>query len=435
MSDGQAHDTGSAGWAVRAARHRAGRTVRAAGRAASPGLERVLADGTWTHPDAAPGFSELSGVLLVKPGTTVSAAAIRDIGVRLAECGYRAERARRLTEREIREGNLAVDHHRPHADLAERGTMTARERVTFLNRHDNPGFPGRFGERAEDLDVFPAQTVIDRLGVPQRTQTEWSLRDTARHGLDSGAPDGPNCIGDCLFAHVFQDPRYHAGRPFVSLNPHIPGILTRYHQAGSALAVQIAAVTDDALPWPRMRREFCGVTDPALAWPGSIRGDAFAGLIEVLGPGGGRVVRTANGVHLSNGAVEALQDAATWFGLEPGRTRPGRVFEAAGVPARYVVTRPFVALEGTRRAVQEVTDGASAETAAARLHSVSWFDHADDWDDSATVKLIDHAWRETAPVRRAGRATAILLRRGEVVVAGPGEDTAEDGDLELWRGR
>lgn len=398
-------------WWVASVLRRRLRTVADVDDCLSPGLVNVLTEGTWTHPHAGPEPADLRGVLLVKPGTRVSADALSDIGRRLAECGYRAERARFAGADEIRRHELAVRHHGPHAELAARGRMTPVERLAFLTLYDKPDFVEHFGAHPLDVDVLPAWRVIEELGVPEPALTQWSMRDTARRGLDSGAVDGPNGIGECLYVNVFQHPDYHGGRPFAALNPHMPGVLGEFHGANGAIALQISAVSDAALPWPRMRKEFCGSTEPRDALPGSVRGDAFAGILDLSGVDGQPVRRVNNGVHLSNGAVEALRDGWTWLGLEPERTTVGRAMAAAGLPPSSVITNHFVVIDGMRRVAQEVTDGLNAVEAAARLASGNLIAHPEDWDDQGTVVLIDAAWMVLSQLRREPGAKAVALAR------------------------
>ncbi|MET1075763.1 MAG: hypothetical protein ABWY11_24145 [Umezawaea sp.] len=415
-------------WAASAVR-RAARTVADADTCTSPGLEDVLVDGSWTHPRAHEGRTTPAGVMLVKPGMRARPAALRDIGRRLAECGYRAERAVVVTASEIEHDDLAVRHHGAHSELALRGRMSPSERIAYLTTYDTPAFAARFGTTAGEIDIFPAQAVVDELGVPVETLRAWSSRDTARHNLDSGAVDGPNNIGDCLFVNVFQDPDHHGGRPFAVLNPHMPGVLAEFQGGSGAIAVQIDAVSDHALPWPRMRKEFCGATDPRAALPGSIRGDALAGLLDLSREDGRPVQRTNNGVHLSNGAVEALRDGWTWLRLRPDETDAGRTLAAAGVSPWDAVTKPFVVVDGIRRVAQELTDGLDARRAAELLSGGRLVAHADGREDRDVVRLVDESWERTSALRHSPATLALVLAvppggRAALVVV---EDSASAG--------
>ncbi|WP_432011399.1 hypothetical protein [Streptomyces cucumeris] len=411
---------------------RRARRVPDADACGSPGLEDVLRTGEWSHPSAgAVTPVPVDGVVVFKPGVRVLPETLRALADRLAECGYRATRARLLSGTRIRDEDLASHHYLPHVDLADRGELSVHERARFLRLYDTPAFTERFGERADAVAVLPARAVTEDLGVPPALLDEWSERSTLRWGLDSGAPDGPNGVGDCLYLNVFQDPGRHGGRPFVVLNPHLPGVLAQLRDsAHQALAILVEAHSRTPLPWDRMRREFCGVTDPERALPGSLRGDARAGALALRNADGTPVRRTNNGVHLSNGAVEALQDATTWFGLRPGDTTAGGRLRETGLHPERVLRSAFVSLAGRRRAVQEVTDGLRAQDAAAALRGGRLMEHCDGWDDMRSRELVDIAWRFTAGPRRDPEVVAVFLHGS----AGRGRTSTRSGiDLLIVR--
>ncbi|MCW5250340.1 hypothetical protein [Streptomyces sp. SHP 1-2] len=377
---------------------------------ASPGLESVLRTGDWRHPDATGERPGADGVLLFKPGMEVTAAALRELGDRLAECGYRAERARMLPGREITDLGAAAAHYRPHTELARRGVLTAEERIALLRVYDRPGFRARFGARPQDLDVVPAYRLLAEERVTAEELEKWSTASAELRGLDSGAVDGPNEIGDCLFVNVFQESASSGGEAVIVVNPHMPGVLAQLERPGnSAVAVLVSAAGGRPLPWKRMRREFCGATDPARALPGSLRGDALAGLFPLRGTTGEPVRRTNNGVHLSNGVVEAMHDTLTWFGIAPERTAPGRRLARAGTDPAAVLTRPFLEVSGRRRAVATLTDGLDAEDAARALATGRRCE-ADDFPGATeSARRVDLAWDLAQPLGHAPGALAVLV--------------------------
>ncbi|MDJ0381794.1 hypothetical protein [Streptomyces sp. G-G2] len=406
VPDGLACD---ASWWAASVVRRELRRVPDADACASPGLESVLRTGLWRHPDAPPGPVDAAGVVLFKPGMAVGATTLRELARRLADCGYRADRARVLEDEEIVGGRLADDHYLPHTELARRGTLTAEERIAFLRVYDRPEFRDRFGARPQDLAVVCAYDLLvgGRLSVARLEG--WSTASAEQHGLNSGAVDGPNEIGDCLFVNVYKDPAHPAEPAVVVINPHMPGVLGQLEDTGHrAVAVLVAPAGARPLPWARVRREFCGVTDPARALPGSLRGDALAGLYPLSGPAGEPVRRTNNGVHLSNGAIEALQDARTWFGLRPDGTAAGQALRASGLAPDTVLARPFLEHGGRRRAVATLTDGLGAEAAAAALTAARLCE-VDDFPGSAeSVRRVDIAWRLAGELGREPGAVAVL---------------------------
>ncbi|MFJ8162620.1 hypothetical protein ACIRBY_17090 [Streptomyces sp. NPDC096136] len=406
VPDGLACD---ASWWAASVIRRELRRVPDADACASPGLESVLRTGLWRHPDASCGPVDAAGVVLFKPGMAVGTATLRELARRLADCGYRAERARVLEDEEIVGRGLAGDHYLPHAELARRGTLTAEERIAFLRVYDRPEFRARFGARPQDLPVECAYGLLAGGRLTVERLEAWSTASAELRGLDSGAVDGPNEIGDCLFVNVYADPARPAEPPVLVINPHMPGVLGQLEDTGHrAVAVLVSPAGALALPWARMRREFCGVTDPARALPGSLRGDALAGLFPLSGPAGEPVRRTNNGVHLSNGAIEALQDARTWFGLRPDGTAAGQALRASGLDPDAVLARPFLERAGRRRAVATLTDGlgageAAAALAAARLCEVDGFPGS-----AESVRRVDLAWRLAGELGRESGAVAVL---------------------------
>lgn len=351
-------------WAAAAVR-RAVRRVPDAAECSSPGLAQVLESGTWIGPWAGIGHSDPAGVLVFKPGARVSGDILTDVAERLAECGYRAREARVVPAAQIVRQNLAVRHHAAYADLAQRDRTTEEERWTFARRFGTAACVARFGP-PEELPIYPAAVAVEELGIGTERLSVLNREATARHGMDSDEPDGPSRIGECLYAQVIEQPDLNEGRPFAVLNAHMPHVIAEFNSA-DALAVLLESASVTPMPWPRMRREFCGATDPALALPGSVRGDALAGLLSLTSASGGRVQRTGNGIHLSNGAFEMMKDAWVWFGMDPGSTGAGRLLAAAGQDPRELVESPFVEVAGRRRAVQELTDKLDAHQAVAVL--------------------------------------------------------------------
>lgn len=369
----QAPDVDPTFWAASVVR-RAARTVPDAADCASPGLEEAVRGGVWRHPDASSDGAPLSGVLVFKPGTRLSAEVLTDIAGRLAECGYRAESAQVVPSDRIRRLGLAARHHGAFAELARRGPLIDEDRAVLLRLYGTEECVARFGP-PEKLPVYTAQEAVTDLGVPIDLLTAWNRDATLRHGFDSPHPDGPSHIGECLFAQVVADPGYNGGGAFVVLNAHMPRVLAEF-ESSDALAVTITAASRTPLPWPRVRREFCGATDPAKALPGSVRADALAGLLPLNHVSGRPLQRTANGIHLSNGAFETLKDAWVWFQADPETTEAGRHLSASGLDVRRLVDSPFVELEGRRRAVQEVTNGLGARQAAEVLRGTRPYDPA-----------------------------------------------------------
>ncbi|MFD8021302.1 hypothetical protein ACFV6G_12845, partial [Streptomyces lavendulae] len=138
VPDGLACD---ASWWAASVVRRELRRVPDADACASPGLESVLRTGLWRHPDAPPGPVDAAGVVLFKPGMAVGASTLRELARRLADCGYRADRARVLEDEEIVGGGLAADHEHPHAPHAPGGSQTPPDPVHHQRRLHPPAYP------------------------------------------------------------------------------------------------------------------------------------------------------------------------------------------------------------------------------------------------------------------------------------------------------
>ncbi|MFE2886889.1 hypothetical protein [Streptomyces sp. NPDC059272] len=346
-------------WAASALRRRL-REVPDRGACRSPGLSRVLRDGSWRNPRLVAGtVPDPAGVMLFKPGMAITPRLLSEIAERLAESGYVADRARVVTSSEIRSRGLASRHYRPGMRFARDANLTSHERARFLAVYDRPGSTALYGVPGHELPVAAAYDVIERRGLAPEALDDWATRSALHHGLDSGRLDGPNCVGDCLHVNVLHGVDGWAGGPVAVLNPHVPGLVARMEaRETTAVAILVRARSATPLPWWRVRREVCGVTDPAKALPGSLRGDAAAGLLPLARFDGAPVTKVNNGVHLSNGAMEALHDAWTWFDIAPDTTVGGRVLSAAGLSAQALLTEAFVRdTDGRRRAVSVLTDG------------------------------------------------------------------------------
>ncbi|MHC3470891.1 hypothetical protein ACYF6T_19570 [Streptomyces sp. 7R007] len=346
-------------WAASILRRRL-RTVPDSAQCRSPGLSRVLRDGGWRNPCPAAGpVPDPAGVMLFKPGMVITPVVLHEVAERLAESGYVADRARVVTSAEIRSRHLAPRHYLPGMRFARDASLTRHERERFLAVYDRPGLTELYGVRADELPVVAAYDVIERQGLAAAALDDWATRSALHHGLDSGRLDGPNCIGDCLHVNVLHGVDGWAGGPVAVLNPHVPGLVARMEaRETSAVAILVRARSATPLPWWRVRRELCGATDPAKALPGSLRGDAAAGLLPLARFDGTPVTKVNNGVHLSNGAMEALHDAWTWFDIAPDTTVGGRVLSAAGLSAQELLSAAFVTdADGRLRAVSVLTDG------------------------------------------------------------------------------
>lgn len=394
----------------------------------SPGLEKVLESGHWQHPtppDKSPGLME--GVLFFKPRMKVSPRTLAELELRCAESGYVVRTSRVVSGLEIAEFGLGNAHYLPHSDLAAHGQLTCHEYAALLTVYDSSEFVARFGVPPQAVQVLPVDRFIAKFGVSRDLIIKWSNNSAARRGLNSGAVDGPNEIGDYLFVNVFCDPSVEQGRPFFLINPHMPQVLDELAALDARILVfHLQARSNESLSWVRMRREFCGETDPTRALPGSLRGDAHAGFFPLEGIDGAPVCRTNNGVHLSNGALEALRELGVWFGNRPTGTATGQALVAKGVDPEEVVRSPYLVYIGRRRVVAEATKRMDVASAAGLLRNSRLSDGRGLGANPHTLRRISIA-RQVAQELAAQGGVAAVLATGSVAR----DRASRDSDLDL----
>ena len=380
--------------AAEARRRRLARRVPDAAECASPGLERLLAEGEYRHPAPVAG-GRTECLVLIDPRMRVTEATLRELAVRAAECGYVVQAARRVSGDAAARRELARAHYLPHAENASRGTLGALEQVRLLELYDRPEFETRFSVPAGAVEVVATERFMHEHDVPRAAIERWSRASTERHGLNSAALDGPNRLGDCLSVNVFQDAR---GRPYFLINPHMLEVLGAY-EAAACLAVHLRARSAHALTLPRLRTELCGATDPARALPGSLRGDSLAGLFPLRGKDGTPVSRWNNGIHMSNGAVEAIRELRIWFGAERDR-RPS---------AHTLMQHAWIDHGGRRRALAELASGMSPEEVVELIRGGRLLGPVPGTRDVARERRVTAAWAASKRLREDRDVLAVIV--------------------------
>jgi len=356
--------------------------------AGAPGLAgAVLAGDDYHHPDPAEDAPE-TGVLMLKPGVVLTAAALGELAERVAECGHRITRARIVDPDEIRRRGLLRRHYHDHWAMAAEGVLQPSEAATLVRRYEEAGFVQRFGRSPAQVPVVPALVLAERLGIDPGHVGSWAEAAAARHGVDTGALLACNEVGELADVQVLADLGELAGPdgpavpvppdglspPLFVLNPQLP-LLASWWEDGPdpTFVALVRPVSADPLDHAALRRQFLGTGSPSAWPPGSLRGDLLAG-VSALHYRAGIVAGAArNGVHLSNGAVEAMREAVVWFDLDPATTALGSALRAVGCDPQQVLDAVLVedAPTGDRglalRPVAEVTAHLGAVEAAARL--------------------------------------------------------------------
>ena len=211
------------------------------------------------------------------------------------------------------------------------------------------------------------------------------------------------------------------------LNPHLPSVTSWFERSPTPLlAALLGSADDDALPWARMRAEFCGGSDPGTAAPGSLRRDMWDGVWPLRYADGIEVGRSHNGVHLSNGPVEAVREASIWFGIAPGETEAGRMLVAACGGDTDLLDAPYLRSEGRTRVLVDVTRDLSPTEAARVLAGGQASTLGAQAMTEATARRVDLAHRIARELAANGDVTAVLA--GGSVAA---NRASADSDLDL----
>ena len=376
---------------------------------ASPGLTRVLTEGSYDHPQLAPGIMSRFGVLLFKPATIVTAEVLDDLARRAGECGYSVVAARSLTPAELVASGAVRRHYAAHWEIAQAGRLQPDERLRLLRIYDRPQFDDRFGIAASDVPVFPVLEFASRSAIPLDTINEWSEASANAHGLNSGCLDGPNEVGDLTYANLFEFPDRSASPVFL-LNPHMPSVTTWFeHSPTPLVALLLGTADDEALPWARMRAEFCGGSDPSTAPLGSLRRDMWEGFWPLRYVDEIEVGRAYNGVHLSNGPVESVREAAIWFEIAPEETATGRTLLAACGGKPDFLHAEYLCFEGRTRVLVDVTRDLSTAEAARVLAAGKRLAIREQVANDATIRRVDLAHRIGRELADADDVVAVLV--------------------------
>jgi hypothetical protein len=394
----------------------------------APGLDRLMADGHYANPSATQSDA-LSpvGLLMFKPGVRVTPALVDDLQRRASECGYIVAEARTIDPSVVRDRQLIRRHYQIHQDIAERGALTARERVRLLDLYDRPEFAEQFGLSADRVPVMPVAPFLERSGVPVDVLNRWSEATAEACGLNAGGMLGANEIGDDKYVNLFVDPRGGRVPPTFLLNPHMPSVTEWYERAVHPVCVFILqAHAPDALSWSELRRDFCGTTDPARARPGSLRRDSFEGLFPLNWEGATRLARANNGIHLSSGPVEALREIAIWFDRKAEDIALGRALVSSGIRPSDLLERSYFAMAGRAVLVTEATRNCSMVEAVDMLRHGHLLGIESQRATEATLARVDVAHRHARTLAAQTDVVAVIAT-GSVAR----NRASDDSDLDL----
>ena len=295
-----------------------------------------------------------------------------------------------------------------HFQIAQAGGLTAAERLRLLEIYDRPEFQERWGCSPINVAVVPVVRFLQESGAPVELINHWSETSTNTRGLDSGAVDGPNEVGDDKYVNAFRHDVYTHDEPVFLLNPHMSSVTSWWEKARSPIvALLLKAASGHALSWARMRREFCGGSDPALALPGSLRRDCYERQLPLQWEDGQVMDRTHNAVHLSNGPVEAMREVVIWFGRRPEETATGRAL--AGVAGwRELMECSYVETWGQTLGLTAATNGMSLAELRALVERGHLLRAEEQAGGESTHSRVDVAWKEARRLRRDPRVRAVV---------------------------
>ena len=402
------------------------RTVDDVEHCRSPGLEQLVESRVYFHPMRSKIFN-YGGILHTKPGVVITKQCLIGLEERCAECGYRISLAKWISGSEIRRKGLARRHYFAHVDIAEQGWIQPCDRVTILEKYNNLGFKNAFGMDPDELEVLSVAALVRDRGVPWDVVNCWARKFTGNLLENSDDLRRSCSIGDCKSVAVFFDPSF-TSRPVFVVNGHIPNYIGKYEEDNfRSYIFLLEKASKNALEWKRMRKEFCGVTDPAFALPGSIRGDSYRGLFPLAGRNAECVSRVANGIHLSNGAIEYVRDAAIWFDVSINGTETGNELTRAGIDAKNVLSAPYVDYLGQCHIVSALTDGCNALEAAEIIRRGKFSSVREMKTNRSRLRYIDVAVSIAKMLLPDNKVVAIVAV-GSVVCNRP----IRNSELEIW---
>lgn len=348
----------------------------------------------------------VGGVLLFKPETIVRADVLVDVALRAAECGYIVSAGRQVKTEEVRRRQLVRRHYHAHWEIARRGQLLPQERLRMLQIYDRSDFEAITGRGVFDIPVVPA--LADPFAEHADALAAWSETETERHGLNSGGLNGPYEVGDLTYVHLH--PAWRDAGPIFFLNPHMPTVTGWFERASRPLtALLLRVASERALPWARVRAEFCGAGIPARAAVGSLRRDMWDGVFPLRYGAGVRMSPATNGVHLSNGPVEALREAHIWFGLSAEEAGLAGLLAGCGVAFSDVLECAYVTAGGQTKILADLTRGMTVDEARNVIRAGALSAVADQPDNAETLRRVDLAYEATKAIRHDPELTAAFV--------------------------
>lgn len=265
-------------------------------------------------------------VLLLKPGLGFPGSIFSEIEARAAKHGFGVRQVAVWTSVALRRSRPAA----AHLDLAYLWATWPRE------------IGGVYAD-----ELLPLRSVADRLDRASLAEI-WQ---------ESG-PVPPRKLGPCAWGVDLELPDARG----ILVNGHVEPFLDLFEAPDARVYAVLLGQCAPEASWREMRESFLGATHPSRAVPGSLRHDAWAGVIPLAGD----VDFRNNGFHLSAGPLEAVREAAIWLG-DATADAIAREMGLAGAAGCF--NRPVAEVDGALLWSNEATEMLDASAPA--FHSIA----------------------------------------------------------------
>lgn len=316
------------------------------------------------------------GVLMLKPGIVLSPTGRRELDERLARWGYRIGDERTVEAAVVRDRRLIRRHYHDHFEVARVGRLLPAEHDRLRTVYDTPSFRGAYGDPAT-IPVVPALALAGAHPhlLTLRTIGAWADQAARRYGIDTDHPLASHEVGELADVMLLPGGADALGRieGFAStascfvLNPQMGSLAAWWEDGPDATVVFTVQARANRCAWSELRADFLGTGAPARWPPGSLRRDLLDGRSALHYRAGIEMGIARNGVHLSNGPIEALRELSVWFDRRPEDTPAGRVLAEAGLDVDAVLAATYLADGAGTDALSARTEGVSLRDLAGRL--------------------------------------------------------------------
>ena len=372
-------------------------------------------------------------LILTRPPGTFSAEFVNEVMKRLALFGYRVKGTRVIGGKFIENNSMFEAHVQPHSIRIAKGqyVIGKAEKDKLLSIYGQPVFQEKFGTSAEEAPVIPVFDLLQHGLTKEETFQLWSEGAEASD-RNTGKIDGINTIGEHFFVRPVVHPKINNGHVFFLANGYHFGVEKPFYEPATRVAAIAVEKTDPfAAPLPFMRRYFQGSTDPSRAFLGSVRRDAYDGVVKVEG----KVSIEHPVLHMSSSALESVKELVLWMGIDIEQTVFGKKLIEAGYTheeIQFFVSDPLLPVGDKMVTLFDLVPGADQETTLqALLKYFPPFYGTGSVQPSISYSYYQQLAREYAAGRRgfvAQRYPSDRIFHPSSLMAMPHRGTIEDGE-------